>query len=230
VDKIGSLCSGIGGLELGLERAGLGEVVFQVEISEILWPTLKAHWPDAKLLADVKDVTAESVPAIDGLCVGFPCQPVSYAGDRNGADDDRWLWPQVIRIINELKPKWIVIENVPGLRTRGLRTVLADLAESGFDADWRTLRAQDVGAAHKRERLFIVAYPNSMRQLQSEGGVFSFWRWDIDAFGWPAEPKVDRVAYGLPGWVVKTLGNAVVPAVAESVGAAFRRWRNSICP
>jgi site-specific DNA-cytosine methylase len=87
-----------------------------------------------------------------------------------------------------------------------------------------------VGAPHKRERLFIVAYTHSMRQLQSEGGIFSFWRWDCDEDRWSPEPKVDRVGYGFPSWVVKALGNAVVPSVAESVGRAFRRWRYSICP
>lgn len=156
--RIGSLFSGIGGLEKGLEDAGLGRVVFQCEIDPFCRQVLAKHWPEAVRYEDVRCIDASTVPAVDVLCGGFPCQDVSLAGKRAGLAGERsGLWSEFARIIGELQPRIVIIENVLGLRTSGLSRVLADLAGLGFDAEWSDLSAWDVGAPHLRRRLFIAA-------------------------------------------------------------------------
>lgn len=167
---IGSLFSGIGGLELGLERAGLGPVLWQAERDAFCRAVLAKHWPDAHRFSDVREVTSAAAARVDVLCGGFPCQPVSVAGKRLAQDDPRWLWPEFARIAAELRPRAIVVENVPGLRTAGLRDVLADLAALGFDAEWTHLGAGEVGAPHLRDRLFLVATDADRVQLRDEPG------------------------------------------------------------
>lgn len=165
---IGSLFSGIGGLELGLERAGLGPVAWQAEMDPWCRRVLTHHWPHARRFGSVQEVKHGQASRVSVVCGGFPCQPVSVAGKRRGADDDRWLWPEMRRVIAELDPEWVVIENVPGLRTKGLGGVLADLAALGRDAEWIDLRASDVGAPHRRARLFVVAH--------RDGATLDRWR------------------------------------------------------
>jgi DNA (cytosine-5)-methyltransferase 1 len=161
---IGSLCSGIGGLELGLERAGLGRVSWQVEADGYCREVLAKHWPDAARHEDVR--TARGLGPVDVVCAGFPCQPVSVAGKRRGQSDERWLWPHIARTIGEVAPSIVVLENVLGLRSSGLRDVLADLAALGFDAEWADLNAWHVGAPHLRRRLFIAATHPERVQLR----------------------------------------------------------------
>lgn len=154
----GSLFSGIGGIDLGLDRAGM-RCLFQVEIDGFCRAVLRHHWPGVLRLGDIRDVKPGDLPAVDVLAGGFPCQPVSLAGKRLGTDDHRWLWPEFLRVVRFLRPRYVLIENVPGLRVRGLRDVLGDLAQSGYDAEWQSLSAQAFGAPHIRERVFILAYP-----------------------------------------------------------------------
>lgn len=162
--NIWSLFSGIGGLELGLERAGLGETVFQCEIDPFAQKILAKHWPGVMQCNDVKKIKISNgayVKSPDLICGGFPCQPHSLAGKRKGADDERHLWPEFARIIGEFKPTFVVAENVPGIRTNGaLNEVLSDLTFLGYDAEWVRLGAAAVGAPHLRERIFVVAYPS----------------------------------------------------------------------
>ncbi len=113
---IGSLFSGIGGLELGLERAGLGPVAWQAEMDDFCRRVLRHHWPHARLFGSVQEVQHGRAERVSVVCGGFPCQPVSVAGKRLGSDDSRWLWPEMRRVIADLDPEWVVIENVPGLR------------------------------------------------------------------------------------------------------------------
>jgi DNA (cytosine-5)-methyltransferase 1 len=152
----GSLFSGIGGMDLGLERAGW-ELKWQVEIDEYCRRVLEKHWPDVPRYGDVRDVAA--LPYVDLIAGGFPCQPVSRAGKRQAQDDERWLWSEFARIIRLLRPRFVLIENVPGLLDRGLADVICGLAEMGFDAEWTHLSAAAFGAPHLRERIVIVAYP-----------------------------------------------------------------------
>jgi DNA (cytosine-5)-methyltransferase 1 len=154
----GSLFTGIGGLDLGLERAGLGPTVWQAEIDPFCLAVLAKHWPNATRYADVRSVTRAST-RVDFVCGGFPCQDVSVAGNRAGLGDHTrsGLWGEFARVIRETEPKGVIIENVPGLRTLGLRRVLSDLADLGFNAEWCDLSAWDLGAPHLRKRIFIVA-------------------------------------------------------------------------
>jgi DNA (cytosine-5)-methyltransferase 1 len=163
--KFGSLFSGIGGLDLGLERAGM-ECAWQVENDPFCQTVLAHHWPDVPGFNDVHEVGKENLDTVDLIAGGFPCQPVSQAGRRKGQNDERWLWPEFARIVGELRPRWVLAENVPALASKGLADVLADLATLGYDAEWELVSAASVGAPHLRERIFIVAYPNSERPTE----------------------------------------------------------------
>jgi len=157
---IGSLFSGIGGLDLGLERAG-HTVRWQVEANPYCRRILAQHWPDIPCYPDVTHLTAETLEPVDLICGGFPCQPVSVAGSQKGTDDDRWLWPHFSRLLRVLRPRYALLENVPGLLTanggHAFGAILADLADSGYDAEWDHLPAAAVGAPHLRYRVFIIA-------------------------------------------------------------------------
>ena len=168
---VGSLFSGIGGLDLGLERAGM-EVRWQVENDPWCRSILERHWPGVPRYGDIKEV--EDLEYVDVVCGGFPCQPVSVAGKRLGQADERWLWPEFARILRLVRPRYALIENVPGLLVRGFSDVLGDLAALGFDAEWGVLSAADMGAPHLRKRVFIIADSNSKRgreeQVSKRGG------------------------------------------------------------
>lgn len=165
--RIGSLFSGIGLLELGLEQAGLGSVAWQCEIDPWCRRVLAKHWPEAERFEDVRTMRPR---AVDVICGGFPCQPFSVAGAKRGLDDERWLWPDFARVIDEARPAIVVAENVPGLRARGLRPVLADLASLGFDAEWHHFRASDLGTPHERNRIWIVATNPDRVDVRHESG------------------------------------------------------------
>ncbi len=154
-----SLFSGIGGFELGLERAGLGPVLWQSEIDRFCRRVLRHHWPSAQLMGDVRSVKAGRVPPVDLICGGFPCQGISSAGKGRGLEDERsGLWGEFARVIGELRPSWVVIENSPRITSRGLDRVLGDLAARGYDAAWDCVPASAVGAPHRRDRFYLVAW------------------------------------------------------------------------
>jgi len=163
--KIGSLFSGIGGFELGLERAIPAETIWQVEQNKFCQSILKKHWPKAKIYDDVRNITKDNVEPVDILCGGFPCQDISIAGKTRGLKGEKsGLWWEMWRIISELRPRIIVLENVSNIIRLGGKEVLGSLAKIGYDAEWTTIRASDFGAPHRRERWFCVAYPNSKSQ------------------------------------------------------------------
>jgi DNA (cytosine-5)-methyltransferase 1 len=219
-----SLFSGIGGLDLGLERAGM-TVVGQVEIDSFCRSVLARHWPDVPLHDDVRTCVAwwrsEKRPDVDLVSAGFPCQPVSDTGYKLVAGDERWLWPATAIVVRALRPSWLLLENVRGLLHRGFHDVLADLARCGYDAEWDCVPASAFGAPHRRDRLFVVAYPDGQRR-DGRPRIFGAAgrSQSSDRGGWPAEPDVGRVAHGVPAAVdrLRSLGNAVVPQVAEHVG------------
>lgn len=157
---IGSLFSGIGGFELGLARAGGMRVLWQVENEKYCRRILERHWPHAKRYGDIREVDWSTVRSPDIVCGGFPCQPVSTAGARKGRDDERWLWPEVARCLRELgeRPRWVVLENVAALASRGIGDVLGDLAALGYDSEWSCVSAAVIGAPHLRDRIWIVGY------------------------------------------------------------------------
>ena len=157
---VGSLFAGIGGFDLGFERAGY-EIKFQVEIDKYANKVLEKHFPNAERFNDVRTVGKHNLPYVDVLVGGFPCQDISVAGKGAGIKEGTrsGLWSEFARIISEIRPRYVVVENVAALLGRGMGRVLGDLSEIGYDAEWRIISAADVGAPHLRKRIWIVAYP-----------------------------------------------------------------------
>jgi DNA (cytosine-5)-methyltransferase 1 len=163
---VGSLFSGIGGIDLGLERAGM-TVKWHSEIDPYACRVLKKHWPHVPNLGNIKEINWKETEKVDVICGGYPCQPFSTAGKRNGEEDPRHLWPWVRQAIGELRPQYAILENVRGHLSLGGLSVIGELASIGYDAEWRVVSAASVGANHKRDRIVIVAYPS---ELFSNGG------------------------------------------------------------
>lgn len=165
--RFGSLFAGIGGLDLGLERAGM-ECAWQIEKDPYCLRVLDKHWPDIPKYHDIKEVDPDDLEPVDLICGGFPCQPVSLAGKRLAQADERWLWPEFFRIVRALRPRYVLVENVPGLLSAGMSDVLGDLAAGGYDAEWDCIPAAAVGAPHLRYRVCLVGHANSIRtELES---------------------------------------------------------------
>lgn len=228
-----SLFSGIGGLDLAAEYAGF-KTVGQCEYGDYQTKVLEKHWPDVERWRDIHDLSADEffrrtgkkdVTVISG---GFPCQPHSVAGKRLASSDERDLWPEFRRVISEIRPKWVVVENVPGLLSsesgRFFRGVLRDFAGMGFDAGWCVISAASVGAVHRRNRLAIIAHINQVR-LQGRLSEKKYQETD-EQFEriclhllrradtqYLSESSFLRKSDGIPGRVDRTvaLGNAVVP-------------------
>jgi len=218
-------------MDLGLKRAGF-ECRWQIEISEFCRRVLSRHWPRVKRYGDIRNVQGNQLESVDLVCAGFPCEDISLAsqigagiiGERSG------LWSELARLLGEIRPRFALIENVPALRSRGLALVLQDLRAIGFDAEWHCIPACAFGAPHRRDRLFIIAYPEgAIRRPIIAGGAFT----DVDRqplvrtsiawekhHAWTVEPGVVRMVYGVSDRVerVAALGRAVVPQVAEWIG------------
>ena len=159
---VGSLFSGIGGIDLGLERCGM-TVKWQSEIEPYSCQVLAKHWPNVPNLGNIREINWTEVERVDVIAGGYPCQPFSTAGKRNGTDDPRHLWPEMLRAISVLRPRVAFLENVRGHYSLGFDRVLGDLADIGYDCEWEIVSAQSVGAPHRRERLICLAYPDGRR-------------------------------------------------------------------
>jgi DNA (cytosine-5)-methyltransferase 1 len=293
---IGSLFSGVGGFDLGLERTGHMQTVWFCEQDEFCQRVLAKHWPGVPCHPDVRALVANTgrgrlqpdgvgrglpiapegagrgeqrrpasidpaggggpdgqvlvpVPYVDVLCGGFPCQDLSYAGKGAGLDGERsGLWTEYARLIRELRPRYVIVENVSALLARGLGRVLGDLAACGYDAEWDCIPASAVGAPHRRDRVWLVAYraepvgsaadrrrrssdPSSASRILAyadeerrrgrPGKQRPGGRGEpTDGGWWLTEPDVGRVAHGVPARVdrLRSLGNALVPQIAEWIG------------
>lgn len=228
----GSLFAGIGGFDLGLERAGM-ECKWQVEIDDYATKVLEKHWPNVKRYRDIR--TAGPLSQVDLVCGGFPCQDISLAnvagkgisGARSG------LWTEYARIIRAIHPRWVLIENVAALLIRGMDRVLGDLSAIGYDAEWRVLSAYEFGAPQIRERVFIVAYPKQERR----GSLPEIFDGEFDktvlqrahdqyrrGFGGRIRAFPQSDVFGMsddvPTWMDRLgcCGNAIVPTIAEHIG------------
>ena len=219
----GSLFAGIGGFDLGFERAGM-ECRWQVEIDDYANRVLAKHWPNVHRERDILHCGGHNLEPVDVICGGFPCQDISYAGRGAGLDGERsGLFFEAIRVVRELQPRCVVLENVAALLTRGLDRVLGTLAEIGYNAEWHCVPAAAVGAPHIRDRVFVVADANSdgKPDVPLNGKKRSSKR--PSGNWWATEPDVGRVADGVPARVdrLRGLGNAVVSQVAEFVAREF---------
>ena len=155
--NFGSLFAGIGGFDLGLERAGMS-CQWQVEIEDYPTKILEKHWPEVHRERDIKECSGENLEPVNLICGGFPCQDISVAGTGAGLAGERsGLWYEMHRIISDIKPRWVLVENVAALLYRGLDVVLRDLSTIGYDCEWHVIPASAVGAPHRRERVWIIA-------------------------------------------------------------------------
>jgi DNA (cytosine-5)-methyltransferase 1 len=217
---VGSLFSGIGGLDLGLERAGMS-VVWQCEADPYCRAVLRKQWPGIPCYEDVRTIGAE-LRRVDLLCGGFPCQTVSSAA--RGRNVHPWLWPEFARLIRVLGPRYVLVENVAGhlSRERRFGEILRDLAALGFDAEWSVVPASEVGAPHQRARLWLVGYAHGDGQSNSahDAKAPRLSKPDSPIGQWPDPPRGLGVAHGVPYRLdrLRALGNAVVPPVAEWIG------------
>jgi DNA (cytosine-5)-methyltransferase 1 len=232
-----SLFSGIGGLELGLERAGMS-TVGQVEIDPFCRAVLTRHFPEVDRHDDVRTAPAwwraHRRPRVDLVAGGFPCQPFSSAGFKLGIADARWGWPWMLGVLDAVRPRYVLIENVAALlgHVEAFSIVLDDLATRGFAVEWSVVSACSLGAPHPRRRLFVVAYPDRLdgkpglglgdrQPLQPLDRSQGPWRDRRHGFV-AARTRTSRVVDGVPdrldGPRITALGNAVVPAVTEHIG------------
>jgi DNA (cytosine-5)-methyltransferase 1 len=175
VIKVLDLFSGIGGFAIASELVGGFETVAFCEIDPYCRQILNLRYPGIPIFEDVRTITAQSlrdagIINIEAVFGGFPCQNISSAGNREGLLGDRSsLFFEIIRIVRFLQPQFIVLENVSALLVRGMERVLWELAQVGYDAEWSTLSCAEVGGCHRRDRIWIIAYPNRLRKWESEG-------------------------------------------------------------
>jgi len=243
--SFGSLFAGIGGFDLGFERAGM-TCSWQVEIDPFCRKVLAKHWPHVRRHDDVRTFPPAPMEDwnVDVVCGGFPCQDISNAGKKAGIEGEQsGLWAEFARIVRQLRPRYVVVENVAALLVRGMGRVLGDLAACGFDAEWDVLPASAFGAPHERERLFLIAHSSEVtvkrsfildgkhaiprnKKWSATENIKSGRRWKR----WLSEAvaAVDgeissrdfcRVDDGLSAQLdrIGTTGNAVVPQVAEYI-------------
>ena len=245
---IGSLFSGIGGFELGFERGIPGsKTIWQCEQDSFCQKVLKKHWSDAIIYDDVRQITKKTVSSVDILLGGFPCQGFSNVGKMDGLNDERSnLWWEMHRIINEIRPQIVCMENVPAITIRGGGDVISSLASIGYDVEWSIISGREMGAPHRRDRWFAVAYSNSFRSQKIDHCTIRpqingerIWVQSIycSSFNsdvrdgdtktknyWEKNTSPDRicrvddgVSRGMDANRLKALGNAIVPQCSEYV-------------
>jgi len=231
--RVMDLFSGIGGFSLGLERTGGFETVAFCEIEPFPRRVLAKHWPEVPCYEDVRTLKGSDIGRVDVICGGFPCQDVSATGDQKGIGEGTrtGLFREMLRLADECGRPIIIFENVARFLsgpTEGkggwFREFLRSLAAIRYDAEWFCITAASIGAAHERDRVWIVAYPNEAqlerggisRRIYTQHADFSDTCWGKD------QPGLERKANGLPHQMdrVGALGNAVVPAIPEMIGRA----------
>ena len=212
------------------------------EIEEYPRSILRKHWPEVPIFKDVKELHAKDLPeAVDLVCGGFPCQDLSNAGKQKGFKGDKSsLYSEMLRIIGECKPRWAVFENVTALITgnggRWFSRFLYDVAEIGYDAEWHCLPACFLGAVHSRDRIWVIAHPNSehVESLDIQKSIISY---SQKPCGWELARAInetisaddyarirgnyDGISIALVKDRLKAIGNAIVPQIAEIIGRAI---------
>ena len=250
------LFSGIGGFSLGLERSGFFRTVAFCEIEPFPRRVLAKHWPEVPCYHDIRELTASRLAAdgiaVDAICGGFPCQDLSVAGRRAGIGGSRsGLWTEIVRLTCELRPRFVIVENVGGLLGgpsehpgEWFGRVLGDLAEVGYDAEWHCIPAAAVGAPHLRDRVWLMAYPEQEQRLcpvfnaddaaettrrNATKRLQNGFRFEMGAAlrslpgSWLDQPNPPGLADGLSDWPHRlgVIGNAVVPQIPELLGRAI---------
>jgi DNA (cytosine-5)-methyltransferase 1 len=199
-----------------------------VEINPFCQQVLRKHWPDVPIYEDVRTLTAEQLRA-DGISVdcitgGFPCQDISLAGRMSGADGEKsGLWREAFRLVTDIQPRVVILENSPVLRSRGLEAMLSELSSLGYDAEWHCIPVNAVDAPHRRDRLWIISYPAGERDRLPPLEISAGWHESQHASWWDSEPRICRVvnANSAEPHRLAALGNAVVPLIPEIIGRAI---------
>lgn len=212
------------------------QIAWQSEIDPYACAVLRKHWPNIPNHGDIRGIRAGAVESVDVLCGGFPCQDISYAGAGAGIAGKRsGLWGEYARIIGELRPRFVIVENVAALLGRGMERVLGDLARIGYDAQWSIVSACAVGAPHVRRRVFLVAYPDSFDGWEGFWNTLARAFWEIQESDgspraradWRARMENPSALYGgadgVPAGMDRNrgAGNAIVPQIAEVLGRAI---------
>lgn len=248
--RVLDLFSGIGGFSLGLERAGMKTVAF-VEIDEFCQKVLKKHWPDIPIFSDIRNFGKEVLnEKVDVICGGFPCQPFSVAGKRGGRKDNRYLWNEMFRVIQEFKPTWVIAENVHGILSieQGIvfEQVCLDLESENYEVQSFIIPACAVNAPHRRYRVWIIANSERMgwekrpwkdiqfkEQIPKRQNIRNI---DTERFtnAWEGTwfevtTKLCRVGDGVSNRMdrLRCLGNAVVPQIVEIIGRVITEIENN---
>lgn len=237
--RVLDLFSGIGGFSLGLERTGGFETVAFCEIEEFPRRVLAKHWPNVPCYRDVRELTGARLAAdgiaVDVICGGFPCQDLSYAGRGAGLAGERsGLWSEILRLVGELRPQFVIVENVTALLGRGLDVVLGDLAAIRYDAEWHCIQAASVSAPHPRDRVWVISHPQRIdnpgqivrritHQAWPEARLGELVRVSSPAFRDEAFSTLGGMDDGVPNRLdrLRCLGNAVVPQIPELIGNAI---------
>lgn len=249
--RILDLFSGIGGFSLGLERTGGFETAAFCEIEPFPRKVLKKHWPEVHCYEDVRKLTADKIDRdgigrIDVITAGFPCQDISSSGSGAGINGERsGLWSEVDRLVGELRPRYVILENSPNLLTgsngQWARVVFGGLASLGYDAEWDVIGADQTGAGHKRERAWILAYPPCVGQSRPGGLLHAVHSASdayreagglVDAFQRRSLPFVcerhDGVSAQMGRDQLASFGNSVVPQIPEMIGRAILEAERSL--
>lgn len=240
------LFSGIGGFSVGFEKAGVETVAF-CENDDYCQQVLTNHWPKVPICPDINDFPVWwQDHKVEGetyvVSAGFPCQPFSLSGKKEGVEDERWLWPETANAIRCIRPKYVLLENVAALTTYSdaFGQILGDLSSMGFDAEWGVVSASEFGALHRRRRLIVLSYPNRLYGV--EGNQLGDYEnrdskatrlprpsrssgWAAQITRWASEPLVRRVANGVPVGLLqnrlRALGNTVYPPLTEYYAKAI---------
>ena len=256
--RVLDLFSGIGGFSLGLERTGGFETVAFCEIEPFPRRVLAKHWPGVPCYDDVRTLTADVLRrdgiAVDVITGGFPCQDLSVAGKQRGMGEGTrsGLWSEIVRLVGELRPQYVIVENVaallagPSWQPGGwFGRVLGDLAECGYDAEWENIPASALGAPHRRERVWLVAYPASQRRAEvalydiarnvritsegwasiNAGPLVGACSWT----DWEEQSGIQLIIDGVPAGAhqCRSAGNSVVPQIPELIGRAILQARSA---
>lgn len=215
------LFSGIGGFALAARWAGIETVAF-CEIDKFCHKVLNKNFPDIPIHDDIKTLNGGDYAGIDIITGGYPCQPFSYCGKRQGENDQRHLWPEMFRIIKQARPKFIVSENVIGHITLGVDTVLDDLENENYTCWAFIIPACAADAPHKRDRVWIVAYSDEVKK----GAGWECGVQEGERNAWPrlVLSRGGRMADGIPDWVDRcgAIGNAIVPQIAYEILRCIR--------
>jgi DNA (cytosine-5)-methyltransferase 1 len=220
------LFSGIGCFSLGLERAGMRTVAF-CEQEPYCQAVLRKHWPNVPIYGDVRELTAARLISDgirpDVICGGFPCQDISIAGDGAGlAGEQSGLWAEFLRLICDLRPRFVLVENVAEICTRGLGELVGQLSDVGYDAEWEGIPAAAIGAVHLRSRQWILAYPSSLGDRLAERTILPRRIEPEHSDWWSSERGIPRVDDGARNRLQRhrALGNAVVWGIPYIIGRA----------